>query len=110
MKLIIIIILAVITFQKWDTISAYINSPAKTANYTQANVELLVAEWCGYCKKTREFLKANNIPFTEYDVERTYEGKMRYEKMRVKGVPIVLVNDNIVQGYNPQQILAYLNN
>ncbi|WP_198147347.1 glutaredoxin family protein [Gilvimarinus polysaccharolyticus] len=31
---------------------------------------VMYASWCGYCKKARRYFRANNIPFTEYDIEK----------------------------------------
>jgi len=60
-----------------------------------------------YCKKTREFFKENNIAYTEFDIEKSTEGK-KYNQLKGKGIPSVVINGKVIRGYNPslmQEIL-----
>jgi glutaredoxin len=46
------------------------------------------AEWCGYCKKAKAWMKQNDIPFIERDVDKTAGAQAELtQKMRAAGVP-----------------------
>lgn len=56
--------------------------------------------WCGYCKKARNYFIANKIPFEEYDVENTERGRRDYKKLNAKGVPVILVGKQRLNGFS----------
>lgn len=58
------------------------------------------AQWCGYCKKARNWLAANNVKYTEYDTETSAKGKADYIKYKATGVPFFLVNGELWRGYS----------
>ncbi|MDO3381542.1 glutaredoxin family protein [Gilvimarinus algae] len=72
----------------------------------QDGVVLYATAWCGYCKKTRELLRQKGIPYTEYDIEKSSKGKRDYEQLNGRGVPLLVINGEVVRGYNPNAILA----
>lgn len=78
---------------------------APAANIKEHKVEIFTTDWCGYCKKAVTFLKANNIPFTEYDIEKDASALRRKNQLDSRpGVPFAIVDGKEIHGYNP---LAY---
>ena len=72
-------------------------------------VVLYSTSWCGYCAKTREYFAENNIPYQDFDVERSDAGQQAYQHLGANGVPIVVVNDDkVIRGYDPDEISASL--
>ena len=71
-------------------------------------VTMYSTDWCGYCAKTRRFFKRNQIAFVEYDIEKSEKAKLEYDQLGGGGVPLVLVNDQLVRGYNTGLIEDYL--
>lgn len=71
-----------------------------TASNGSHNVVMYSAEWCGACKKARRYFIANNIPFTEYDVEKSGKGKRDYQRLKAKGVPVILVGKHRLNGFS----------
>lgn len=108
MKKYIIIVLALVLFQKRSDISAYFNPPPDYGRLHNGEVILYATSWCGYCAKARKFLREKDIAYHEYDIETSAEGKDQYLSLGVSGVPVLLVNGNVVRGYNPSQIVEYL--
>lgn len=78
------------------------------AKLHDGKVILYATSWCGYCKKTREFLHEKNIPFFEYDIEKSEEGYQQYREIGGRGVPVLLVNKRVIRGYDPAEILRSL--
>jgi glutaredoxin len=67
---------------------------------TKRGVTLFTATWCGYCAKLKERLTASKVPYVEYDIEASPQGKMYYAKSDFEGVPIIVVDGNTIQGYD----------
>jgi glutaredoxin len=66
-------------------------------------VTLYSAQWCGVCKKAKRFFIEKNIPFEEYDVEKSQRGRRDYKRLQGKGVPIILVGDQRMNGFSPER-------
>jgi len=71
-------------------------------------IVLLSAQWCGYCKALRASLTAHSVPFREIDVETSAQGSQMYRSLHGHGIPILVVGQNVVYGYDEQQISALL--
>jgi len=104
-----LIIAAVTVILNWSSITNFISPSPDYAAAHDGKVILYATSWCGYCKKTRELLNENNIEFHEYDVEKSPEGREQYDRLGVKGVPVLLINGEVVGGYDPSEILKLAN-
>lgn len=71
-------------------------------------VVLYATEWCGYCAKTRAFLKQNNIDYMEYNIEKSAEGKAQYQSLNGRGVPLIIIKGKLIRGYNPSLMQSLL--
>ncbi|MCK5312450.1 MAG: glutaredoxin family protein [Desulfobacteraceae bacterium] len=70
-------------------------------SYQKNEVELFSTSWCKYCTMAREFLTANNIPFTEYDIDKDKVAAKRKKKLSGgSGVPFALINGKGVYGFS----------
>ncbi|HHI93228.1 MAG TPA: glutaredoxin family protein [Gammaproteobacteria bacterium] len=82
--------------------------------YTQDTVDgdngviLYATQWCGYCEKAREFMASNNIEYQEYDIEKSEKGANDYKALNGNGVPLLVVNNKVIRGYKPSEIMAAL--
>lgn len=86
--------------------------PAETS-YTDntpatQKVVMLSTTWCGVCKQARAWLSQKGIPFDEYDVERSETGKAEYRRLGGKGVPIILVGNQRMNGFSADRLAAML--
>jgi glutaredoxin len=66
----------------------------------QPMITLYSTEWCGYCAATRKFFDANGIRFEELDIEKTTAGYEGHKKLGGRGVPLIVVGDNVIRGYD----------
>ena len=73
------------------------HSPATSAG---KKVVMYSAVWCGVCKTARKYFQDNKIAFAEYDIETSNKGKRDYEKLKGRGVPIILVGKKRLNGFN----------
>ncbi|MFA5514880.1 MAG: glutaredoxin family protein [Desulfuromonadales bacterium] len=69
-----------------------------------ARVEIYTTSWCPYCVKAVKFLRANNIPFVEYDVEKDQQAARRQRELAGRGgVPFAIVNGQKIHGWSEQE-------
>lgn len=107
MKNIIYVVLGLgILFKLGYLSSPFSQEPTLEIPYGNSTV-LYSTAWCGYCKKTRALLEKHGIEYTEFDIERSSEGKQQYEKLNGVGVPLLLIGDKVVRGYDPKTILKW---
>ena len=64
------------------------------------SVVMYSAVWCGVCKRARQFFQANNIPFSEYDVETSVRGKNDFARLKDRGVPVILIGKKRMNGFD----------
>jgi len=71
-----------------------------------SHVVLFSAEWCGYCDRLRDELKQSATPFAEFDIEQSSTGRRAWTQLGGRGVPLTLVGDDVIAGYQPGRIPA----
>ena len=63
------------------------------------NVTIYTTKTCTWCKKAKEFLKENNIRFTEKDVgSDMIAAREMIEKSGQMSVPVININGKIIVG------------
>lgn len=66
----------------------------------QVSIEMYATSWCPVCQKARAWLTANQIPFTEYDVDHDDAAKRRQLLLNPKGsVPTIDVDGQVMIGF-----------
>ncbi|MBU0499156.1 MAG: glutaredoxin family protein [Gammaproteobacteria bacterium] len=76
-------------------------SPAPVAAQGQGKpVVVYSAAWCPACVKAKKYLQARNIPYTEYDIERSAQGRRDYQRYHGKGVPLIVVGESRMTGFS----------
>ncbi len=110
MKKWIFLAITVLTYQKWDSINHFVNPPPNYAAAHNGEVILYSTAWCSYCTKARKLLDKNGIAYFEYDIEKSAEGKIQYDTLGGDGVPLLLINHRLVQGFNSARIVELASN
>jgi glutaredoxin len=73
-------------------------------------VKILTTTWCGVCKKAKTYLAGKGIYFSEYDVETSDIGRQEYKRLGGKGVPIILVGKQRMDGFSSSKLDEMLKN
>lgn len=73
-------------------------------------VKILTTTWCGVCKKAKAYLAGKGIYFSEYDVETSDIGRQEYKRLAGKGVPIILVGKQRMDGFSSSKLEQMLKN
>ena len=71
-------------------------------------VRLFTTVWCGYCKKAKAHLTAKGVPYDELDVESSEHGRSEYAKLGARGVPVILVGSQRMDGFDAAGLDAML--
>lgn len=99
----IIIIIAFVLIGARQTLT---RTKVESTSIHPDKVVLYATDWCGYCEKTRDFFKQNNIDFLEFDIEKSAQGKAEYQQLNGRGVPLVIAKGKLIRGYNPNLMLS----
>ena len=74
----------------------------------KARVRVYTTTWCGYCKQVKAHLAARRVPFDEIDVETSESGKREFASLGGRGVPVVLVGSQRMDGFGAEMLDAML--
>lgn len=73
------------------------------------SVTIYTTPSCHFCHMAKEFFKANNIAYTEYDVAGdVVKRKEMIEKSGQMGVPVILIGSELIIGFDKSQITKLL--
>lgn len=73
------------------------------------NVTIYSTPSCHYCHMAKDFFTANNIAFTNFDVAGDAEKrKEMVDKSGQMGVPVILIGDDLVIGFDKPKITKLL--
>ena len=70
-------------------------------------VLLYTTDWCGVCKRAKSWFAQNNIPFREYDIEKSSSAaqalgrKARRQGLKITGVPVIEIGGRLHHGFSP---------
>jgi len=86
------------------------NILARPTRITDSEGKVIVysTTWCGVCKKAKRWLRQNNIAFSEYDTEESERGRRDYKRMNGRGVPIIKVGKQKMNGFSPSHLTQLL--
>jgi glutaredoxin len=91
-------------------ISTYSGAPVVSslgkpaAGDAKGSVKLYTTTWCGYCTKARAHLKSKGIPYEDLDVEKSAQGKQEYASLKGRGVPVILIGSQRMDGFDPARV------
>ncbi|MEA3243529.1 MAG: glutaredoxin family protein [Pseudomonadota bacterium] len=77
-------------------------------NGSEKKVVIYTTSHCGYCKKAKAWFGSRGVAYTEYDVENSTKGQRDYKKLGGRGVPIILVGKQRLNGFSEGRLGAAL--
>jgi len=73
------------------------------------NVIIYTSPTCHFCHLAKDFFKANNINYTEYDVlADVVKRKEMVEKSGQMGVPVISVDGEFIVGFDQSKLESLL--
>lgn len=72
-------------------------------------IEIYSTPTCHFCHMAKEWLTAKNIPFNDYNVAADMEKRKEMVEMTGQlGVPVIKIENDIMIGFNPDQMAKLL--
>ena len=76
----------------------------------QVRIELYATSWCGSCRRAREYLDYNGIPYTEYDIDVDQAAKVRLAEINPReSIPTFKIDDLVQIGFSAESLERQLN-
>ena len=73
------------------------------------NVTIYSTPTCHFCQMAKEYFKANNVPYEDFDVASDMEKrKEMMEKSGQLGVPVILIDNSVVIGFDKPRLAQLL--
>jgi len=82
----------------------------RSRDYSRVTVVMYMTDWCGYCKKARQYIQSLGAGLIEYNIDRDPAKK---DEMKSKGngstmIPLIDIDGTIIRGYSEPEIKAAL--
>lgn len=71
-------------------------------------VEIYTTPSCSYCKMLRKYLDAHGVEYIEHNIAASEETRAAFYASGARGVPVTVIGDQRIQGFNPWRIGAAL--
>ncbi len=72
------------------------------------NVVVYTSNTCGYCHEAKKYLDENNVAYTEKNVSTDMEARKELMDQGFMGVPVILVDDEVIQGFDKRRLETLL--
>ena len=91
--------------KEWDAIAPYypkkaLFNYATTDNAYYREVVLVTTAYSPYGAKIEAFFKQNNVKYKKYDLKKDEKGITLFKEHRGRRIPMVIINNRIIEGYN----------
>jgi glutaredoxin 3 len=81
----------------------------KKATSSKGSVTIYSTPTCHFCHLAKDFFNANGVAYTEYDVASDVaKRKEMVEKTGQLGVPVILIGDEAIVGFDEVRIASAL--
>ncbi|HEY4222523.1 MAG TPA: glutaredoxin domain-containing protein [Myxococcota bacterium] len=93
---------------RYDAAKGQVQAPAVPP--PAGSVVVYSASWCGFCKKAKAWLKDNDVPFIDRDVEKTQgaqaelDEKLKKAGVQGGGIPVIDWSGTLVMGFDQRQL------
>ncbi len=91
-----------------DTSNAMPRPRTETRELSLSGVVMFSAPGCSYCMKAKEFFAHRKTSYTEYDISQDRAAYDIYKELGGQGVPLIVVNGQIMKGFNAQGLETLL--
>ncbi|HWA11947.1 MAG TPA: glutaredoxin family protein [Burkholderiales bacterium] len=89
-------------------VSAFTGAGKPVVAAAAGGVKIYTTTWCGYCKQAKAYMQARGTRFQEIDVENSAQGQAEFRAIGGRGVPVILVGAQRMDGYSQGSLEAML--
>lgn len=73
-------------------------------------VVLYGTQSCGYCRRVRTWFDRAGIRYVDKDIGHSRQAWQEFRELGGRGVPVLIIGDNVIHGYNRRSIERALRN
>ena len=107
LRVLLVVSLAITAYGIWRLATPQAAQPLQAGDprlHTgTSDIVMLAADWCGYCRKQQAAFEKAGVRYTWVDVE-TADGHAAMQAVGGRGVPVTIVGQEVVHGYQPQRL------
>jgi glutaredoxin-like YruB-family protein len=74
----------------------------------QPRITLYSAGNCPHCRHAKQYLQRKGLLFRELDVQRDARARKAYARLGSRGVPVILIGETRIDGFDPKRLDAAL--
>ncbi|WP_457672995.1 glutaredoxin family protein [Thiolapillus sp.] len=63
---------------------------------------------CAHCRQLKAWLKRHHLAFREFDIQRNARAFREFQRLGGRGVPLLLVGEQRIQGFDAKKLPARL--
>ncbi|MBW1668797.1 MAG: glutaredoxin family protein [Deltaproteobacteria bacterium] len=71
---------------------------------SQPRIIIFTSSSCPWCNRVKQYLREKRFRFREVNVERDADGARELRRRNIKGVPVVLINNKPIIGFDKAKI------
>jgi glutaredoxin len=73
-------------------------------DYGDPRVIMYGVDWCGYCRKARNYFDSKGVYYEELDIEESAVAKQYFDTLEGSGTPLIYIGFRRVHGFNPSAL------
>lgn len=86
----------------------YISSDKNLGGIIMKDITVYTSTTCSFCHMVKDYLDSKGLKYTEKNIAEDKEARMEMMKMGFTGVPVVIIGDEKILGYDKAKIDAAL--
>ena len=87
---------------------AFSSDPVVLRHGNEPKIVMFGTQSCKYCAIARSFFQAHHLPFVENDIDTSDKHLQMFYILGGKGTPLIVVNGEIIHGFDETAIRAAL--
>ena len=92
----------------WQQITRLIR-PSYPQGPGNAQVTMYSTQTCGYCARARRYCDRQGAAYQDHDIEPSQAARRAYQSSGGRGVPVIVIGDKVIHGFDEGQIRRALN-
>ncbi len=76
----------------------------RVAEESKAKVIMYSTKWCPFCIEARAMFAKKGIPYFDYDIDKSTDGRDQFINLGGRGVPLFIIKKDVIHGLQKKRI------
>jgi glutaredoxin len=91
--------------QRHEEVKRELDALGLAAARRNVSITMYSTSWCGVCNRARAYMREQQIPFTELDVDHDAAASARQRTLNPRGsVPTIAIDDEVLIGFSAESL------